>query len=91
MAIGKDLLTLDVVGAGTNLAAGGFEVGKHTAGAVAQGARGLPTLVRMPLRVVEAVPLLGSVVKIARAGMEAGVTVSAGAGLGRANAPEMEM
>jgi hypothetical protein len=91
LAVGKDLLTLDVIGAGGNLASGALEVGKHTAGAVARGAQGLPTVVRMPLRMAEAVPLVGSVAKVARVGMEVGATVSAGVGLGGAKSPEMEM
>lgn len=91
LAVGKDLLTLDVIGVGGNLASGGLEVGKHAAGAAARGAKGLPAVARMPLRIAEAVPLVGSLVKVARVGMEVGATVSAGAGLGGAKAPEMEM
>lgn len=91
IAAGKDLLTLDLIGAGSNLASGGMEVGKHASGAIAHGAKGLPAVARMPLRVAEAVPLAGSLVKVARVGMEVGATVSAGAGMSGGNAMEMEM
>lgn len=91
LAAGKDLLTLDIIGAGSNVAAGGMEVAKHAAGSIAHGAKGLPAVARMPLRIAEAVPLAGSLVKVARVGLEVGATVSAGAGLGGAQAQEMEM
>lgn len=91
LAAGKDLVTLDLIGAGSNIAAGGLEVGKHAAGAIAYGTKGLPAVARMPLRVVEAIPLAGSVAKVARVGMEVGATLSLAAPASSFDTPGMEI
>jgi hypothetical protein len=90
LQVGKDLLTLDIVGAGSNLASGGLEVAKHGVGAAGKGAKSLPAVARMPLRVAEALPIVGTLGKIARLGMEVGATATAAASKG-GSAFEMEM
>lgn len=77
LAVGKDLATLNLTGA----ISGGLDVGRHAAGAVAEGTKSLPGVVKMPLRVVECVPLAGTAIKVIRIGMETAHTLSAGAGV----------
>jgi len=77
LAVGKDIATLNLTGA----ISGGLDVGRHAAGAVAEGTKSLPGVVKMPLRVVECVPLAGAAIKAVRIGMETAHTLSAGAGL----------
>lgn len=77
LSVGKDVLTLNFTGAVT----GSLVVGRHAAGAVAEGSKSLPSIVKMPLRVVECVPLAGTALKVIRVGMETAHTLSAGAGV----------
>jgi len=72
----KDALTMDLPGATSNAILGGFETAKHAAGAVMEGAKALPPIVKLPLKVVEMIPLIGLAAKTTRLAIEVAMTTA---------------